>query len=335
VTDREREEALERFGYTRIQAAFLARVVLYGGYFLRRQYAAFNERGHGRAATRFLRAAVDRGHARTHTIGRLEQLFHLYARPIYAALDQKDNGHRRPAEWAAVVRRLMTLDFVLAHPDAAFIATEADKVAFARNTAQVPDFCWPSKTYPARRAGRALTRRPFVDKMPWYRLPTSPRLWLTYVDAGETLAGFETFLAKYRAFLRASPSGVTYVSRTWDARPERTFQRIVTGAHAAGVPPTGVWRVEALIDFYQLRQKFEAKDYRGIQVADIHRFWDLRNDFAATAYDTLYHRWLADGDAAVVGVPGPDAGRDCVFRAHRLPFSYGHDGSGAPQPHGR
>ena len=40
------------------------------------------------------------------------------ARPLYAAIGEEDNRNRRPAEWDAVLRKLMTLDFVLAHPTA-------------------------------------------------------------------------------------------------------------------------------------------------------------------------------------------------------------------------
>ena len=51
------------------------------------------------------------------------------ARPLFAALGEEHHRNRREAEWDAVARKLMTLDFVLAHPKARFWATEAEKVA--------------------------------------------------------------------------------------------------------------------------------------------------------------------------------------------------------------
>src|SRR6185369_9098894 len=99
------------------------------------------------------------------------------ARPLYAALGQEHNRNRRPAEWIAVVRKLMTLDFVLTKPAARFWATEEDKSALLRELG-VDQRKWPAKRYPPRLADKALTTRYFVDKMPWYREVDDPCLWL-------------------------------------------------------------------------------------------------------------------------------------------------------------
>src|SRR5689334_23975110 len=93
--------ALERFGYTSRQAAFLALVARHGGYFLRRQYVAFTGQSHGLATVRFLRRLVERRHART--LSTLDgAVFHLSARPLYAALGEEHNRNRRRADWEAV-----------------------------------------------------------------------------------------------------------------------------------------------------------------------------------------------------------------------------------------
>ena len=119
-------------GYTPRQAQFLVLVALHGGYFLRRQYVAFTGTPHGQATVRFLAHAVRREHVRVLPYGRQGRVFHLSARPLYAAIGEEDNRNRRPAEWDAVIRKLMTLDFVLAHPTARFSATEEEKVALLR-----------------------------------------------------------------------------------------------------------------------------------------------------------------------------------------------------------
>src|SRR6185369_6982833 len=103
---------LERFGYTPRQAAFLALVARHGGYFLRRQYVAFTGHPHGLATVRFLRQLVARNHARPVPVC-AGHAFHLYARPLYAALADEHNRNRRAAEWDAVDRKLLTVDFVL------------------------------------------------------------------------------------------------------------------------------------------------------------------------------------------------------------------------------
>jgi len=55
-------------------------------------------------------------------------LYHLRAKSLYRALGQEDNRNRRPVSLAATGRKLM-LDFVIAHPDVPWAATEDDKAA--------------------------------------------------------------------------------------------------------------------------------------------------------------------------------------------------------------
>src|SRR4029453_1680503 len=123
---------------------FLTLVALHGGYFLRRQYVKFTSAGHGLAAVRFLNKMSAHGHVRQLPCGRHGAMFHLCARPVYAALGQEHNRNRRPAEWIAVVRKLMTLDFVLTKPTAQFWATEEDKSALLRELG-VDERKWPAK----------------------------------------------------------------------------------------------------------------------------------------------------------------------------------------------
>jgi hypothetical protein len=93
----------------------------------------------------------------------VDHVFHLYARPLYAAIGDEDNRNRRPAEWDAVLRKLMTVDFVLAHPATRFWATEAEKVALLRERL-IPEAVWPRRQYTSRRPGGLPTIRYFVDK---------------------------------------------------------------------------------------------------------------------------------------------------------------------------
>lgn len=87
---------------------------------------------------------------------------------VYAAIGEEHNRNRRTAEWEAVMRKLMTLDFVLARPEATFCATEEDKVSLLQELEIEPDW-WPAKRYASPRVGGPTTTRYFVDKMPWYR----------------------------------------------------------------------------------------------------------------------------------------------------------------------
>ena len=168
---------------------------------------------------------MSRDHVRVLPYGRQGHVFHLYARPLYAAIGEEDNRNRRPAEWDAVLRKLMTVDFVLAHPTARFWATEAEKVALLRERL-IPEAVWPHRRYASRRLGGLTTIRYFVDKMPWYQVGDDARLWIAYVDTERTLQGFETFLDQYRALLASLPSGVTYVAPTvWHGAIQAAFTK--------------------------------------------------------------------------------------------------------------
>ena len=160
MSDIERSQGLAYFGYTPRQAHFLTLVALHGGYFLRRQYVQFTGGGHGLAAVRFLAKAAAHDHIRQLPYGRHGAMFHLCARPVYAALGQEHNRNRRPAEWIAVVRKLMTLDFVLTKPAVQFWATEEDKTALLREL-NVDQQTWPAKRYQPRHDGKAVDDTPF------------------------------------------------------------------------------------------------------------------------------------------------------------------------------
>jgi hypothetical protein len=134
----------------------------------------------------------------------------ICARAVYAALGQEHNRNRRRADWFRVMRKVMTVDFVLSQPSAQFWATEDDKAALLRQLG-VDQSVWPAKRYVSRRESNKLTTRHFVDKMPWYREPDDPRVWFAYINAESTFAGFDSFLREYAGVFAVLTSGVVFV----------------------------------------------------------------------------------------------------------------------------
>ena len=315
--DDEAAQALEAFGYTTRQAQFLALAAMHGGYFLRRQFVAFTGRAHGLAAVRFLERAVTRGDVHSLPYGRQGKVFHLCARPLYAALGQEHNRNRREAEWDAVVRKLMTLDFVLAHPTARFVATEGEKAMLLQEF-RVRQALWPSRKYAPKRAGSGLTARYFVDKMPWFREISDPRLWIVYVDAEVTLRGFETFLEQYRGVLGALSSGVVHASPApWSGPVRRVFDKVIVGGAAQCHDPA------AFRDYCELRARIETKEWAAISGADLQRYRILDSAFQTARFDGLYQRWRQVPDVPVTSVEVATARHlGCVLRIHPLGDRY-------------
>ena len=314
MREAERAQALGCFGYTPRQAHFLTVVALHGGYFLRRQYVQFIAGQHGLATTRFLAKARAHGHLREQPYGRHGTVFHLCARPVYAALGQEDNRNRRRADWFPVLRKIMTLDFVLTRPMAQFWATEDDKTALLRELG-VDQRLWRAKRYLSHRDASKITTRHFVDKMPWYRDAGDPRLWFAYINAECTFAGFDSFLREYAGVFAAVTSGVVFVG-IGPCRPrvEAWFAR----THARELQQA--FSLPAFLDYCRLRRDIDAGNWPQVSVADIQRFRELRTRFAAPSFEVLFRRWEQDGESAILASEvRPALG---PLRVHELAFRY-------------
>jgi hypothetical protein len=290
------------------------RVALHGGYFLRRQYVTFIGTAHGQATVRLLARCVAREHVRVLPYRRDGHVFHLSARPLYAAIGEEDNRNRRPAEWDAVIRKLMTLDFVLAHPTARFLATEAEKVALLEERL-IPSVVWPHRSYPPRRANGRVTTRYFVDKMPWYQHGDDPRVWIAYVDVERTLQGFQTFLDQYRAVLASLPSGVTYVAPT-------AWHGVIHAAFMKALKSRDPRIVSRFREYCELRRTMEETHSNWRLTPDQRRWVRAQSaDFLTPAFDALYKTFLETSSVSSTDVAAA-AFPPCLLRVHALGRRY-------------
>src|SRR4051795_4201199 len=118
-----------QWGFTLRQARFLTHVLVYSGVFLERQYRAFAGIAHGQKTHDFLAKLVDGGYAKAITPGALHRgrLYHVQYKPLYRAIGEPDNRHRKPAVLGRFVERLMALDAVLDDDSYTWLGTERDK----------------------------------------------------------------------------------------------------------------------------------------------------------------------------------------------------------------
>jgi hypothetical protein len=141
VTFEERVPALALLGFSERQTRFLVTVALHGGFCLRRQYVTFAGLKYGAGVRDFLDRLVVRKLATRFAFRRDRgHVYHLRASAIYDPIGQPDNRNRRSASAALIARKLMILDYVLAHPNVEWLATEEDKVAFFITRFGVPPF---------------------------------------------------------------------------------------------------------------------------------------------------------------------------------------------------
>ena len=127
---RGRERKLEPLGWTGREAEWIALVCLHSGVFTRAQFCRYFNARRNRAF-RFVQALMERGEAVENENFMLPggaKPCRISSKPIYRALGVENIRHRRKARPPIVMRRLLSLDFVLEHPGMNWLPTEPEKV---------------------------------------------------------------------------------------------------------------------------------------------------------------------------------------------------------------
>ena len=224
-TLQDRARCLEPLGWSGREAEWIALVALHTGVFTRSQYGAYVNSGANRKpAAALVRALLDKQLA----IEDERAIFPGGARAVlltgkapYRALGIPDVRHRRAkdATTQVLMRRLLSLDYIIERPTLAWLPTEADKVQ--RFEALGID----RRTFPYRLygpEGRRKIPRYFAFKLP---IAVDERAaTFVYVDAGQSTD------SELRAW------GVAH-ARLWAALRARTFAvhivAVGTGVEAA------------------------------------------------------------------------------------------------------
>jgi hypothetical protein len=334
LTNDQRVEALRRFGYTEREAGFLCLAALHGGYFLQRQYARYLGKEAGGTVAVLIEKTLAWQHAKASTYVRNIHVYHLNARPFYAALGQSDNRNRRERQPLTIKNRLMGLDFVLTHPDYDFLATEQEKVDYFTQGLKINATVLPTKVYCSSN-NAAPAERFFVDKYPIFRCresqaPTPSAVSFCFVDEGtSTTSRFETYLDQYRRLFAALPAfQVVYVA----ARPllfqaaEQTFRRFATAATGdANVPAAGA-SVSGRLAYFEARYLYETGHLSSFDRAKVIRLRDQRRTFSEPEHEAAYELWKSGEASAVNGTfanktpaPGPIHG---TFTTYLLEHRY-------------
>lgn len=291
----ERAAALKCFGYSESDAAFLSLAAVHSGYFLRRQYEVFTGVARGRPSSRFLDQTVSAGHVRSTEFANRTEIFHLFARAIYRAIGEEDNRNRRPRPPFSIKAKLMALDFVLAHRDCQFLATEGEKVYHFCAELGIAQALLPRKAYRSRRTA-AETHRYFVEKYPIFLTTTtppraSPLTSFCYVDEGVlSTSGFAAFLRRYRPlFVALRRFHLVYVAAEY--RAFRTAQRAFLRFEESLSMPELNLPGGAMGEYFGLRQLLETRQYQKLDKAKLDRLRDLSNRFQHPKTESTFRAW--------------------------------------------
>lgn len=240
---------LQASGYTEREAAFVYLVSLHSGYFLRRQFLRFIERGRGALAAQFLRRAFALGHLQSIACGQARFVYHLHATSIYKAVGLAASRHRRLKGDASIKSRLMVLDFVLDHVDDSVLDTRESKVEYFTEVAGIGDQHLP-------RIHGAL----FGDDFP-ILIKETP--CLTFFDEGAlSSSAFERFFSRYRAvFAALSGFSLFYVTDSPEnaERAHGIFSTRYPLSHLPDASPLAPLGIDHLIDYVQAHERVEVR----------------------------------------------------------------------------
>ena len=137
----DREKALESFGWRGREAEWIALVCLHSGVFTRTQFCFHFDRSEKekevtamrKRSERFVRSLVERDAAVEYALPNHPggaRACRISNKNIYRKLGIENVRHRRKADDSVMLRRLLSLDYVLEHPELPWLPTEQEKVGF-------------------------------------------------------------------------------------------------------------------------------------------------------------------------------------------------------------
>ncbi len=240
MTNEDRIQAVERFGFSRRQAAFVAVVMSHSGVCLPRQYATFAGVAYGHRINCFIERLVSRGFASVcPCLHNRAPVYHVRHRPLYGAIGQPQSRLRRPVPAASVMPRLMLLDVVLEAPEVTWFECEHDKVEhFTTCTGLTRE----SLRQQVSRAAGVASSRLFPDALP-VGLEAPNRALFVYPATRSSLVDFRPFLRRHHGLLAALPAWTLrlvfgpderLVEAAWQAVVDREIGPLLSLADRAG-----------------------------------------------------------------------------------------------------
>ena len=291
-------EGLHLLGYGKCESEFLFLVATHSGYFTNRQFKSFAQTESGSVSHAFIRKLLERKHATFHAYRSGGRVYHVFARKVYQAIERENLRTRKKHELEYVKTRLVTLDFVLGHPQYPYLETEAEKIAFFAKEYGVGFETLPVKQYRARKSTE-VTPRYFVDRFPMFvnAVLSPPLVTFTFVDSGAvTLDGFGTHLRAYFALFQALPS----FEFLYIAPSSRLFQAAESEFHHALYGRRAQSKYVTVLEYFRVRKAWEAKER--VASADVVLLKEGQARYAGTRIEEVYEKWRNGvvGDAVVM-----------------------------------
>ena len=281
------------------KAEWLAAAALHSGCFLRRQYCEYCQQSRV-AAKDFAKKLTDQNLLVELPYKELGLLTRITSKRIYRVLGAADSRHRRLASWPIMHRRLLSLDYVLDHPELSWLPTEAEKVS-CFDALETPRNEIPSRAY-----GGASNRtiRYFANKHPIAVDRNSKTAVFVYVDSEErTTEGLKSWREEHAAlWLRLCRLGfrLNIVHAGSNSSLSDKARTLFRNWYLSTSPSASPEEIRAELD--ELRRAFETGDdaaldpYGGLNEA-LRMSFDLKQRLERssvnTGYEADYRVWIS------------------------------------------
>jgi hypothetical protein len=287
-----RVQMVSSFGFTERQARFLVHVLVYSGVFLERQYRAFAGIAHGQKTQNFLAKLVAGRYATAITPGALHRgrIFHVQYKPLYEAIGEENNRHRKPASLGRLVERLMILDAVLADTRYTWLGTENDKLQHFICGVLRSDFKKADYPHLTFGDGDDKTVRYFPDKLPiGAERNFGRRHVFLYLVTRDVPIEFRAFLHRHAELLRSLPEWTIRLLIPRHFRKAANLYRYAIRDELA--TPLSPHAVEELEWFFPALQEAPGTTPppRGLDLAT------AREKYSAARYQALHRAWQREG----------------------------------------
>jgi len=311
MTPAESITLLRHFGYQEREAKFLYLVATHSGIFVRRQYQAL---GAAKDSARNLavRALLYKDVKEHLPEQGRTRVYELRGTGIYGALGkEKLPSCKGPGGFLnQTAVRLLTLDFVLAHPDGRYLEEETQKVSYFVQERRISKETLPVRLF--HRIPAIETRRYFPEKFPMFVSTGSegPLVNFTYIeDETLSLAAFSKFVQRYRPLFCALGGNFKLIFVSSSTRSFRSARGIFIKRLSA-IADGGESR--RLARFFWVRKMAEEKRFAELASQDLVDWQRGLRHYGDPRHERQYQDWKQTGNlpepepqAAVVPDPGP------------------------------
>jgi len=318
-------DRLRDYGFNEQEARFLYLAATHSGYFTRHQFLSFTHKTKGCVVHRLTTKLLTQHHAQATQYGHKTYVFKLTSRKIYDLMGKHDLRDHRSHTSDFIRRRLLVLDFVLAHPGLQYLESQEKKIKFFHEQLGIPASLFLGQT-DRERLDPSL-KRFFKDRFPFFvssgngnasvsALPT-----FVYCDpAHHGISWFAGYLDRHQLFFRRLPAFNLIYATPSRWKLDRASEVFTTIFRNANRPDP-----EHLTRYFQIRRLWETRQHGSLTRTDRDHLRAGDKQYRGEPFESAYQKWF------VAGLPEVDLDalfdlsfmqQEIGFRTHLLPHSH-------------